>query len=248
MVDLERRPVATVRGLFRHPVKSMRGEALTNAALTWHGLEGDREFVFVKTGNITRFPWLTARDLPELVHYAAYLVDPENVRKSAVRVRTPAGQELAIHEDALRLELEERYGDALHLMRLSHGAPDGARLSVMGLASLRALGEGAGLELSPRRFRQNLWLEPANGEPFIEEQWIGRLLIVGEGDGAARVRLNRPDARCMIVNLDPDGPGQQPSVLREIVATRGNYVGVYASVERPGRVQIGDPVYLRGES
>ena len=129
-------------------------------------------------------------------------------------------------------------------MRTSRGVHDAAGISVVGLGSLRALGERIGQALDIRRFRQNIYLETLGGEPFVEDTWVGRLLIFGDGDGAARVRLLRADRRCMIVNLDPDRPGQDPAVLREIVESRDNCMGVYGSVEGIGPLQVGDPVYL----
>src|SRR5215212_6701244 len=59
--------VATVASLYRFPVKSMAGEEIEQAKLYWHGIEGDRRQVFVKTRDLSSFPWLTARDVPELV-------------------------------------------------------------------------------------------------------------------------------------------------------------------------------------
>src|SRR5215207_8514935 len=136
--------VGTVAALYRFPVKSMGGEALEQASLYWHGLEGDRRQVFVKTGDLSSFPWLTARDVPELVHYAAYLTDPSKTRSSPVMVRTPNGDELPIESEALHEALGRTYGAPIHLMRTSRGAQDAAGISVVGLGTLRALGERIG--------------------------------------------------------------------------------------------------------
>jgi hypothetical protein len=90
-------------------------------------------------------------------------------------------------------------------------------------------------------------LEPLDGTPYIEETWTGRQLVFGAdaaSPDAARVRLIRRDHRCMIVNLDPELGGQNPAILREIATERENCLGLYASVEAQGLLQIGDPVYL----
>lgn len=236
--------VATVAALYRFPVKSMGGEALEQAALYWHGLEGDRRQVFVKSGDLSSFPWLTARDVPELVHYTAYLTDPENVRRSSVMVRTPEGEELPIESEALRERLERQYGAPIHLMRTSRGAQDAAGISVLGLGTVRALGERIGQPMDVRRFRQNFYLETIGGEPDVEDGWVGRAMVIGDGERPARVRLLRPDHRCMMVNLSPEHPGQNPAVLREIAASRDNCLGLYGSVDAIGTVQVGDRVYL----
>jgi MOSC domain-containing protein len=237
--------VGTVGALYRFPVKSMGGESLDSALLYWHGVEGDRRQVFVKTGDLSTFPWLTARDVPDLVRYTAYLADPANWRKSPVLVRPPdGGPEFPVESAALRETLERLHGAPLHLMRTSRGAHDAAGVSVVGLGSLRALGERLGQALDIRRFRENIYLETLDGQPYVEEEWVGRSLTFGDGERPARVRLLRPDHRCMIVNLDPDRPGQDPAILREIVESRDNCVGLYGSVEATGTLQVGDPVYL----
>ncbi|HZG69513.1 MAG TPA: MOSC N-terminal beta barrel domain-containing protein [Herpetosiphonaceae bacterium] len=63
--------IAVVQQLFRFPVKSMRGEELREGRISWHGLDGDRRYAFVKTGNLAPFPWLTARDVPDMLRLAA---------------------------------------------------------------------------------------------------------------------------------------------------------------------------------
>jgi uncharacterized protein YcbX len=236
--------VATVASLYRFPVKSMAGEVLDEATLYWHGIEGDRRQVFVKTGDLSSFPWLTARDVPALVRYSASLADPSKPRTSSARVRTPEGEDLDVESDELRTALEAHHGAPVHLMRISRGAPDAAAVSVIGLGTLRALGERIGLPLDVRRFRQNVYLETIDGEPDVEDGWVGRLLVFGEGKSAASVRILRPDHRCMMVNLDPDTAQRTPAVLREIAQSRGNRAGLYCSVETVGPLRVGDPVYL----
>jgi uncharacterized protein YcbX len=240
--------VATVAALYRFPVKSMAGESLDAASMYWHGIEGDRRQVFVKTGDLSSFPWLTARDVPDLVRYAAALADPSKPRTSSARVRTPDGDDLDVESEQLRADLEARHGAPIHLMRISRGAPDVAAVSVIGLGTLRALGERIGLPLDVRRFRQNIYLETDGGAPDVEDAWVGRLLVFGEGNGAGAgapsVRILRPDSRCMIVNLDPETARHTPAVLREIAQSRGNRAGLYCSVETIGPLKVGDPVYL----
>jgi uncharacterized protein len=238
------RLVGTVAALYRYPVKSMAGERLDRAPLTWNGIDGDRGYVFTKQGNLSRFPWLTARDLPGLLRYGAYLVDRENTRKSPVLVRTPDGDELAVESDELRERLERQYDAPLHLMHLGRGAADASPVSVVGLGSVRALGERIGKDLDDRRFRQNIVFEPAGGEAFVEDGWVGRRLTFGDQEDAPQVRLVRRDPRCMMVNLDPDEAVQDPAILREIVESRENCFGLYASVEAIGPLAVGAPIYL----
>jgi uncharacterized protein YcbX len=236
--------IGTIGALYRFPVKSMGGESLQQVALAWHGFDADRGYAFVQSGKLVRFPWLTARDVPALVRYTARLSDPTQTRTSAVRVLTPGGEDVPVDDETLRATLEDQHGSPLHLMRLGRGSHDVAPVSMIGLGTIRELGRRVGQALDVRRFRQNIYLEPTGGEPFIEEEWAGRLLVFGDGDGAARLRLLRRDHRCMIVNLDPDLGTPAPSILREIAQSRDNCAGLYASVEAPGLLAVGAPVYL----
>ena len=61
--------VGVIRQLGRYPVKSMRGEALPVTTLTLQGVPEDRRYAFVQAASRSSFPWLTARELPELLCY-----------------------------------------------------------------------------------------------------------------------------------------------------------------------------------
>jgi len=61
--------VGVIRQVARYPVKSMRGEALPTATLTLQGVAEDRRYAFVQAASRSAFPWLTARELPELLCY-----------------------------------------------------------------------------------------------------------------------------------------------------------------------------------
>ncbi len=67
--------IGTVRSLYRYPVKSMRGESLRTACLRWQGIDGDRQYAFYRAANTSRFPWLTGREVSEIVTYAARYLD-----------------------------------------------------------------------------------------------------------------------------------------------------------------------------
>ncbi len=60
--------VGVIRQLTRYPVKSMQGEALPFAALTLQGFAEDRRYAFVQATSRSPFPWLTVRELPELLY------------------------------------------------------------------------------------------------------------------------------------------------------------------------------------
>ena len=236
--------VGVVKALHRYPVKSMRGEVAAALELRWHGFAGDRRYAFVRDDNGSSFPWLTGRQIPDLLRYAPYLAEPDDPLRSAVRVRTPAGRDLPIDCAELRAELAARYGAAVHLLQSNRGTFDAAAVSLIGAATVRALGEGLGRDLDPLRFRPNILIETAGAVPRLEDRWVGGLLIFGDRDAAARVRLNQRDQRCMMIGLDPETAEHDPSVLKAVARDAEICAGVYGSTERPGVVRVGDTVRL----
>ena len=85
-----------IETIWRHPVKSMRGERVAEAELRWSGLAGDRRYAFVRGDDTSRFPWLTGRQVPGLLRYQPFFVDPANPNGSDVKVATPDGRELVV--------------------------------------------------------------------------------------------------------------------------------------------------------
>lgn len=142
----------------------------------------------------------------------------------------------------VRDELAAHYGAAVQLLQSSRGIPDSAAVSVLGAATVGKLGARIGAVLDPLRFRPKILIETADGQPFEEEGWLGGLLVFGEREDGAQIRVNRKDPRCMVVNLDPEDATQNPAVLREIVRDRDTCAGLYASVERIGTIMVGDRV------
>jgi uncharacterized protein YcbX len=112
---------------------------------------------------------------------------------------------------------------------------------VLSLQTVAAIGALAGRSLQPLRFRANLIID-APGEEFPEEALIGRELRIGD----ARIRLDRPDSRCMVINIDPHTAERDPAVLRAVARHRDNCAAVYGSCVEPGTVRVGDRIELVG--
>jgi hypothetical protein len=228
--------VGRVAALWRYPVKSMAGEELDGAEVSWNGLAGDRRWAFIRDGQERNgFPWLTLRDLPELAHYRPRFADPDRPDASPVLVRTPAGGELDVADPALAAEL----APGVRVIRQHRGIFDTMPLSLLTMQTVASLGRLVGTSLAVRRFRPNLLVE-AFGCGFPEDAWVGRGMRIG----GLRVRVDKRDQRCIVVNVDPVTLRQDPAILRAIARERGNLLGVYGSTVAPGRVGIGDPVEL----
>jgi uncharacterized protein len=229
--------VGHVAALWRYPVKSMAAEALDHAEVSWHGVPGDRRWAFIRKGKATSgFPWLTIRERPDLWHYRPAFVQPKLPDTSRTLVVTPAGAELDVVAPALAAEL----GDGVRVIRSERGLFDAMPLSVVTTQTLAALSTLVGLTLDARRFRPNLVIDSSTARPFREDAWVGRVLRIG----ALRMRIDKRDQRCVMVNVDPVTAMRSPAVLRTIARERDACLGVYGSTVQPGRVAVGDAVSI----
>jgi uncharacterized protein YcbX len=93
-----------------------------------------------------------------------------------------------------------------------------------------------------RRFRPNVVVAPAAGGPgFVENQWIGRTLVLG---GEVRVEVTGPCPRCVMTTLAQADLPKDPGILRTAARHNQAHVGVYARVVHRGLVRRGDLVWL----
>lgn len=232
--------VGRVREIWRYPVKSMAGESLAEAHVYWHGLDGDRRAAFVRGDDHSGFPWLTARQAPELVRYRPFYHDPDEVRNSPLLVETPEGRRLLLDDEELRVELAGLYGRPISLIRIKRGVFDSLPLSLMSTATVAALDERLDFALDGRRFRQNIIIETFDGRPFAEESWVGSALTIGE----VQVWLNQRIERCQMINVDPDTAVRSSATLKLVAQTRANCVGVGCTPQSTGIIRVGDVVRL----
>ena len=235
--------IGYVEAIYRYPVKSMRGEPLATAALGWHGLDGDRRLGLRRLDDRGGFPWLTAGKLPDLIRFTPERQDAAD-DALPTHVRTPEGEALPIFSDTLAADVQRRHGAAVQMTHLRHGIFDDASVSVITSHTVGEICRLAGRDADVRRFRPNVLLRSASGVPFEEDAWVGGVLTFGDGDEPPAIAVTMRDVRCAMVNIDPDGAGMSPDVLKAVVRANGNNAGVYATVTRSGRLTAGQIVRL----
>jgi ferredoxin-NADP reductase/uncharacterized protein YcbX len=118
-----------------------------------------------------------------------------------------------------------------------------AELSVLNLATVRALERLAGRELDPRRFRANVYLD---GLPaFAELSWVGRRIQLGD----CEVEVIRPTGRCRATSANPS-TGERDIELPSVLTRAFGHpnLGVYARLvePEPARFRVGVPVVVGG--
>src|SRR6201985_2383375 len=135
-------------GLWRYPVKSMAGEELDSAEVSWHGLAGDRRWAFIRDGQVrSGFPWLTIRERPEMARYRSFYTERSRPNASATLVRTPCGGELDVADPALAAEL----GPGVRVIKQDRGVFDTMPLSLLTTQTLACLGRLVGRGLAAGR-------------------------------------------------------------------------------------------------
>lgn len=230
------RIVGHVSVLHRFPSKSMAGEELSSVEVDWQGIEGDRQYGFVRTANATRFPWLTARQVPDLVLHHADFTDPRTPEKSVVTVKMPDGSAVPLDDPTLRARLERAAGEPIR--QVARGIYDSMPISIQTTAGHALVEAAHGAPLDFRRFRTNIVIDSTLPESDLH----GLRLAFGDAEDGAVVQMADLIPRCVMTTIDPDTAAREPSVLRTIAQFFGNRYGIYASPARPGLMRIGDPV------
>jgi len=120
-----------------------------------------------------------------------------------------------------------------------HSFSDVARkvVSIINLASLRAIENMVGAPVHPLRFRANLYVE---GWPAWHEfDLVGRTLALGD----ARATIVKRITRCAAVNVDPDTGARDLTIPQALMRRLGHAdCGVYAEVIAGGAISVGDKI------
>jgi uncharacterized protein YcbX len=112
-------------------------------------------------------------------------------------------------------------------------------VSLHNRASLSELSDHFGRALDMHRFRANVWIDGA--DPWDEEDWIGREIVLG----SVRMKVCEPVGRCAAPSADPASGERDCDIVAGLRALRGSTeFGVYAEVIGGGTLAPGDPVTL----
>jgi len=247
-----------IERICRFPVKGLSPEYLEEIELTEGlGLPHDRRFAFAQGDSRfdpaapawlpkENFACLMANAKVALVH-SAY--DPRsNTLVMRAEGHAPLVADLSDEEgrSAAAAWLTAFMGEeARGMLRLAevpgHAFTDIPQkaVSLLGLASVKELGDGAGMWLDPLRFRANLQFSGA--APFAELDWAGRELLLGR----ARLRIFKRIRRCVATRVNPETAERDASPPKWLLQRYGHAeMGVYAEVLEGGRIAVGDAMEL----
>jgi len=258
--------IGNVESLWRYPVKSMSGEVVPEAFMSFSGFFGDRRFAIVDSAARKGFPYLTATSQAEMLRYQPQFRYPERAAMPpnlfeamsiapgvspangdaddlAVDVITPAGAVLPVEDPALLQMLADGMGENHHLRLVcsDRALIDCRPISLNSVQTMRELEVELGIPVDKRRFRANIYADFAAAGGLTEAEIVGRRLRIGS---QAVITILERDPRCKMISLDPETGAHNPEVLRKVAQAHETYSGVYCAVLVEGVLTSGDPIEL----
>ncbi|MCK0208314.1 MOSC domain-containing protein [Starkeya koreensis] len=251
---------ASIQSIYRYPVKGLTPERLEVVELEDGAyFPGDRLYA-IENGPSGFIP-----EEPAFQPKIKFLMLMRNERLAALDARyVDATRELIIEHEAVevvrgRLDTQEgREAIELFFQRYSRyelrgaprvlGAPDGFRfvdttegfISLINLASCRALGEIIGQPVDPLRFRANLYLDGM--EPWEEFDLVGHTIEIGN---FVRLKVTQRIFRCAATNVDPVTAQRDLDVPGTLMRSFGHTdCGIFAEVVQGGLIAEGDSVRI----
>ncbi len=243
----------TLKQIWRHPIKGIGAERISGAFLAPDfSLPLDRAFAVIEEGAAAKHgQWQPCRNFirgakaPQLMAISAECGEDGTMRLS--------------HPDLPDFTFDPKHDDAGLIAWLrtiyppDRPAPVGlvaapqagmtdanfASISVLNLASLRALEARAGVPLDPRRFRGNLWLDGLT--QWEELDLIDATLVIG----SARLKIVEPITRCRATEANPDTGTRDVPILQMLQDGWGHSTfGVYAETIDQGHIAQDDEVEI----
>jgi uncharacterized protein len=261
-----------VVGLYRYPVKSLRGHAVGEASIERIGMAGDRRWMVVDQSGQFR----TIRQIPAMARVDARVTDDgvalTEATHGSISVKTPTEgpkRDVKIWDDIVPARLADAsagtflskvLGQPVELVYFDNplsrpvdqtfGAADdyttfadGFPILVTTTGSLDHLNSALASPVGMDRFRPNIVVD--TDEAWTDDSW--RVIRVG----GLRLRIVKPCARCVITTRD-QLTGEQPNP-REPLFTLGKHhraknggiiFGQNAIPDNAITVSVGDPVEI----
>ena len=254
--------MASVTGLYRYPVKGLSAEPLD-----WLGLDRRQGLPYDRIYALALGSTVFAADAPEPLDKGHFLMLRANGTLAALRTGLdPATGVLTVRakgRERLRADLSTEAGreavGTFFTAYVGEAARGRVRLvsaaghkftdvsvkspammravSMINLATVRALQEVVGKRLDPLRFRANIHVDGL--APWAELDWVGQDVRIG-GMCLRRATATR---RCAAIDVDPSSGERDTALPRAIVRHYGHpNLGIYLEVAEDGRVDIGDEV------
>ncbi len=247
--------MGSVAQIWRHPIKAHGRERIDQVGLTeGEGLPWDRRWAVAHERSCFD------TDRPRWQPCSEFSRGSQSLRLQAIKCLTdPAYRSITFsHPDRSDLTInpgDENDANAFiqWVMPISNGNrnlparlvrgdramtdTDYASVSLINLASHKAVEEEMGQQLSPLRWRGNFLMDGL--EAWTENDWLGRKLRIGGAELEVRERIKR----CNATMANPETGEKDANTLAALRDGFGHQdCGVYAVVTKAGQVQEGDKV------
>ncbi len=253
-----------VTDILRYPVKGLTGETLSHVRLEQgEGIFGDRAIA------IARQSGLFDPSSPAALSKMNFLMlaKDEDLAKLETRFDAPtetliicAGDRVllsaSVVTDGGKTKISEFFKSFLNKSDLNpevmsapgHKFTDISvvspekmvAVSIINLASVRALEKAIGQSIDPRRFRANIYFD--SDIPFVEDHWMDHDIQIG----GAVLQCVMKTKRCPATEVNPETGARDIRIPYELRQHFGRLdIGVYAEVKSSGTVKLSDSVTLR---
>jgi uncharacterized protein YcbX len=253
--------VRTIHALYRYPVKGLSPEALAEVVLTpGRGFPLDRAWAI--TNGTAVFDAADPRPMPKtdflvlmLHERLATLRTRFADAQSHLTIESPDGTSLeaSLETSEGRARVAAFFADFLW-DAVGDGAPEVVShpahrftdvsvvsesmmhaVSLVNLASVRALEAAAGQPLDPLRFRANIYFD--GGAAYEENDWVGREIALGPVRGRVVLRTQR----CPATSVNPATAIRDLDVPAAIEQHFGHRdLGIYVELDAGGPLRTGD--------
>ncbi len=247
---------ASVRGLYRYPVKGLSPEPVGQMELHV-GEAAPFDRIYAIENGARRFDPEHPEHLPKIsflmlmrderlatlktrfddaTHTLTILRDGKQVARG--QLSTPLGRKMIEQFLAAYMRAELR-GAPKIVFAEGHNFADVAEkcLHIISLESLHELERAARAPLNPLRFRPNVVIEGLSA--WDEFGWIGKTIRLGDAELEVFARTQR----CAAADVDPETGKRDMAIPAVLQRTWGHAdFGVYARIVRDGTVALGDAV------
>jgi GntR family transcriptional regulator/MocR family aminotransferase len=249
------KPMTVVTGLYHYPIKGLSPQPLKSVAV-----EAGRPFPFDRVFALARPGVAVTAEEPKWAKKGLFVMLMLDEALASVRTHLDEKTLLLTIKDGERPLLSADLSDAagrrdveafFHrlaptlrappvLVRARDGhfmdKPDNV-ISLINLATVRALEQQWGQTIDPLRFRANIYVDGA--PPWDEFNWVGNDVRLGD----AIFRVDRRNGRCGATNVDP-ATGRRdldiPGSLRKAFGHKD--LGVYLVARSSAGLTVGDAV------
>lgn len=263
-----------VVSLRRYPVKSMMGEEINSCDITEKGVYGDRSYGVIdqETGKLANAK--NPKKWPNMFRHHATFTRPFTLSDNVppVQITLPNGETVRSDEETVDEHLSKSFSRSVTLHTPSSNdvqfegyvpkeieeLPDRGTvftrispnetffdiglihlITTNTIDTLKKLTPTSRIEA--RRFRPNIIIDVPGVEGFVEETWVGKTIHIGK---EVRLKIIQPTKRCVMTTLAQGDLPNDINVLKTLVKENDGHFGVYAEIERTGKIHVDDEVVV----